>query len=122
MDGVIMAYYETYLLAWITYLIAAVGMYYVVVKFTKYWRNEDVKNYLRMISAAILFVPASHTLDGLDAIAPAYIVMFGELFTNGIAASLHGLIPLLFALLVGAVLLAIQALIKSMLAKQASNE
>ncbi|MGR6872973.1 hypothetical protein ACU6U9_11835 [Pseudomonas sp. HK3] len=112
-----MAYIETYLWAWVTYLLAAVGMYYVVVKFTKYWRNQDVKNYLRMVSAVVLFTPAYHTLDGLDALAPAYIVMFGELFTNGTLAALQGVIPILLALLLGAVALAIQALINSLIAK-----
>jgi hypothetical protein len=112
-----MAYYETYQWAWVVYLLAAVGMYYVVVKFTKYWRNEDVKNYLRMISAVVLFTPAYHTLDGIQALSPAYIVLFGELLTNGAAASLQGVIPLLLALLLGAVALAVQAFINSMLAK-----
>ncbi|MAA70869.1 MAG: hypothetical protein CL679_03965 [Bermanella sp.] len=116
-----MAYYETYLGAWVAYLLAAVGMYYVVVKLSKYWLNEDVKNYVRMISAVILFVPASHTLDGLSVIAPAYIVMFGELFTNGVTAALQGLIPLLLALLLGAIALAIQAFIRSMLAKRVKD-
>lgn len=112
-----MAYVETYQWAWVVYLLAAVGMYYVVVKFTKYWRNQDLKNYLRMISAVVLFTPASHTLDGLDSLAPAYIVMLGELFTNGVLAALDGVIPLLLALLLGAIALAIQALINSLVAK-----
>ncbi|WP_283787130.1 hypothetical protein QNI23_010935 [Bermanella sp. WJH001] len=112
-----MAYIETYQWAWVVYLLAAVGMYYVVVKFTKYWRNQDVKNYMRMISAVILFTPASHTLDGLNALAPAYIVMLGELLTNGVIAALQGVIPILLALLLGAIALATQALINSLIAK-----
>lgn len=116
-----MAYYETYQWAWIAYLLAGVGMYYVVVKFTKYWRNQDIKNYLRMISAVILFTPAFHSLDGIEAVAPAYIVMLGELFTNGVTASLQGGVPLLLALLVGAIALALQALINSLIAKFKNN-
>jgi len=116
-----MAYYETYQWAWVVYLLAAVGMYYVVVKFTKYFRNQDLKSYLRMISAVILFTPANHALDGIEAISPAFIVLFGELLTNGAAASIQGLIPLLLALLLGAIALAVQALINSMLAKRKSH-
>jgi len=112
-----MAYYDTYQWAWVAYLLAAVGMYYVVIKFTKYWVNLDVKNYARMISAVILFTPASHSLDGISAIAPAYIVLLGELLTNGVVASLQGLIPLLLALLIGAIALAIQAFINSKIAQ-----
>jgi len=104
-----MAYYETYQWSWIVYLLAAVGMYYVVFKFTKFWRNLDVKNYTRMISAVILFTPASHAMDGIDSIAPAFIVMFGELLTNGVKAMFQGLVPILIASLIGAVLLTIQA-------------
>ncbi|NVK38080.1 MAG: hypothetical protein HWE18_09165 [Gammaproteobacteria bacterium] len=112
-----MAYYDTYQWAWVAYFLAAVGMYYVVIKFTKYWVNLDVKNYARMISAVILFTPASHSLDGISAIAPAYIVLLGELLTNGVVASLQGLIPLLLALLIGAIALAIQASINSKIAQ-----
>lgn len=112
-----MAYYDTYQWAWVAYLLAAVGMYFVVVKFTKYWINLDVKNYVRMISAVVLFTPASHTLDGIPAIAPAYIVLLGELLTNGVVAALQGLIPLLLALLLGAIALAVQAIINSKIAQ-----
>lgn len=114
-----MAYYETYLWTWMAYLLASVGMYFVVVKFTKYWRNVDVKQYVRMVSAVVLFTPAIHTLEGAQSIAPAFIVTFGELLTNGPKASLQGLLPLLFALLVGAILLAIQALFRARSLKKA---
>lgn len=117
-----MAYQETYQYAWIFYLLASVGMYYVVVKFSKYWQNEDRKNYFRMVSAVILFTPASHNVDGVSAIAPAYIVMFGELLQNGVKAAMAGLVPLLFALLLGAIALGIQAFYKSKkAAKQAAQ-
>lgn len=115
-----MAYYETYLWTWIAYLLAAVGMYFVVTKFTKYWRSMNAKNYIRMISAVILFTPATHDLDGASAIAPAYIVMFGELLTNGLQSALQGLIPLLFGLLIGAIVLALQALMSTKSPKQAN--
>ena len=104
-----MAYYETYLWTWIAYLVASLGMYYVVIKTTKYWRSFDLKSYFRMICAVILFPPASHSIDGASAIAPAYIVFFGEFLTNGFKASLQGLLPLLGVLLLGAVLLTIEA-------------
>ncbi len=108
-----MAYQETYQYTWIVYLLASIGMYYVVVKLSKYWLNEDRKNYFRMISAVILFTPASHSADGISAIAPAYIVMFGELLQNGVKAAMSGLVPLLFATLIGALALGIEAYIAS---------
>lgn len=116
-----MAYYDTYLLTWVAYLVAALGMYYVVVKFTKYWRNDDLKNYLRMISAVVLFTPAGHSIDGLSALAPAFIVFFGELLTSGIKGAFQGLLPILFALLIGAIALTIQALFKASSAKKAKS-
>ncbi|GAA6134499.1 hypothetical protein NBRC116188_12880 [Oceaniserpentilla sp. 4NH20-0058] len=116
-----MAYYDTYLLTWVAYLVAALGMYYVVVKFTKYWRNEDLKNYLRMIGAVVLFTPASHAIDGIPSIAPAFIVLLGELLTSGTKAAFQGLLPILFALLLGAIALTIQALFKASSAKQAKS-
>ena len=108
-----MAYQEVYQYTWVVYLLASVGMYYVVVKWSKYWINENKKNYFRMISAVVLFTPASHGLFHVSAIAPAYIVLFGELFQHGIKASMQGLVPLLGALLLGAVALGIQAYIKT---------
>jgi hypothetical protein len=114
-----MAYQETYQYAWIVYLLASVGMYYVVVKLCKYWKNEDQKNYFKMSCAVILFTPAGHAVDGISVIAPAYIVTLGELLQNGPNAAMSGLMPLLLALLLGAVLLAIQAFIKS---KKASKQ
>ena len=116
-----MAYYETYQWSWVAYLLAAVGMYYVVVKFTKYWRNLDVKNYTRMVSAVILFTPATHLIDGTNALAPAFIVMFGELLTNGVKAMFQGLIPLLIALLAGAVALTLQAFYQASKIKKAKS-
>ena len=105
-----MAYYETYQYAWIFYLVAALGMYYVAVKFTKYWSNKDVVNFIRMVSAVILFTPAFHTMDGNTALAPAFIISAGELLTNGPKAAMLGVVPLMGALFVGAFILTIQAL------------
>lgn len=117
-----MAYQETYQYAWVVYLLASLGMYYVVVKFSKYWKSEDRKHYFRMICAVILFTPASHGVNGISAIAPAYIVMFGELLQNGVKAAMSGLVPLLFAMLLGAVALGVQAYLKSKkAAKQAAE-
>lgn len=106
-----MAYYETFQYAWVGYLIAALGVYWSVWKISKYWQNNDLKNYFRMISAVILFTPASHAELGTDALAPAFIVTLGELLTNGVQAAMQGLIPLLVGLLVGAVALALQVYI-----------
>jgi hypothetical protein len=111
-----MAYQETYQYAWIAYLLAALGMYFVVVKFSKYWKSENAKDYFKMISAVILFTPASHTVIEGSAIAPAYIVVFGELLQNGLKSAMSGIVPLLFGFLLGAVALAIQAYIKSKMA------
>ena len=105
-----MAYYETYQYAWLFYLAAAVGMYYVAVKFTKYWANRDIVNFIRMISAVILFTPAVHTMDENSALAPAFIISAGELLTNGPKAAMLGVVPLMGALFIGALLLTIQAL------------
>jgi Ni/Fe-hydrogenase subunit HybB-like protein len=114
-----MAYQETYQYAWLAYLLASVGMYYVVVKMSKYWKSENLKSYWKMISAVILFTPAVHVAEGITVLAPAYIVALGELFQNGPKAAMLGLVPLLFALLLGSVLLAIQAFVKS---KKASKQ
>ncbi len=108
-----MAYYLTYQYTWIAYLLAALGMYYCVVKFTKYWVHLDLRSYARLFSAVILFTPASQTVDGSSSIAPAFIIALGELLTHGVKASMQGLVPILFALFVGALLLAIQAFIKA---------
>ena len=107
-----MAYYETFQEVWIVYLAASIGLYFVVSKISKYWVNEERKGYFRMVSAVILFTPATHSIYGTKALAPAFIVMFGELLTNGPKAAMAGLIPLLFALLVGAIALATQAYIR----------
>lgn len=114
-----MAYQETYQYTWVVYLLASLGMYYVTVKLSKYWLSEDRKNYFRMVSAVVLFTPANHGIDGVISIAPAYIVMFGELLQNGVKAAMSGLIPLLFALLIGALALGIQAYFKS---RKAANK
>ncbi len=104
-----MAYYLTYQYTWMFYLAAAVGMYYCVVKFTKYWKSFDLRNYTRMVSAVILFTPASHTVDGNFTLAPAFIVSLGELLTNGTKAAMQGVVPLMLALFVGALILTVQA-------------
>lgn len=106
-----MAYYETFQYAWVGYLLAAIMVYWSVWKISKYWENGDVKNYFRMVSAVVLFTPASHTELGTDALAPAFIVTLGELLTHGIQAAMKGLIPLLIGLLVGAIALALQVYI-----------
>jgi len=107
-----MAYYETYQWAWLVYLIAALGMYFVVVKFTKYWTGEYVRNYLRLFSAVILFTPAIHTADENTILAPAFIVAFGEFLTADMKAAMAGVLPLLLALFLGLVILAIRAFLK----------
>jgi len=104
-----MAYYLTYQYTWIAYLAAAVGMYYCVVKFTKYWKSVDLRNYSRMVSAVILFTPASHTIEGTFSLAPAFIVSLGELLTNGSQAAMQGVVPLMLALFLGALILTVQA-------------
>jgi len=116
-----MAYYETFLEVWVVYLAAAIGVYFCVSKISKYWTSEERKDYFRMVSAVILFTPASHSLLGSKALAPAFIVMFGELLTNGPKAAMTGLIPLLVALLIGAVLLAIQAFIRVKQSEKVQN-
>ncbi len=108
-----MAYYDTYQWAWLVYLTAALGMYFVVVKFTKYWISEDLRNYTRLFGAAILFTPVSHTMDGHTVLAPAFIVTFGELLTHGIKAAMAGLLPLLAVLFLGAITLTAQAFYKA---------
>ena len=108
-----MAYYETYLYSWALYLLAATGMYYVAVKYSKYWVNRDLANFSRMVSAVILFTPATHTMDGNSALAPAFIISAGELLTHGPKAAMLGVVPLMAALFVGALILTIQALWKS---------
>lgn len=115
-----MAYQETYQYAWIVYLLSSLGMYFVVYKISKYWKNEDRRDYFRMISAVILFTPASHGIDGLSSIAPAYIILFGELLQNGVKQAMSGLIPLLIALLLGALALGGQAYYKSKKAQKES--
>lgn len=107
-----MAYYDTFQEVWVVYLAAAIGLYFVVSKLSKYWVSEERKGYFRMVSAVVLFTPATHSIYGTKALAPAFIVMFGELLTNGPKAAMAGLIPLLIALLVGAIALAIQAYIR----------
>lgn len=107
-----MAYYDTFQQIWFMYLLAAIGLYYVVVKLSKYWISEERKNYFRMVSAVILFTPASHSIYGTKALAPAFIVMFGELFTSGVKAAMTGLVPLLLGLFIGALALAAQAFIR----------
>lgn len=114
-----MAYQETYQYAWMVYLLASIGMYFVVFKLSKYWKSEDRRDYFRMISAVILFTPASHGIEGVSSIAPAYIMVFGELLQNGVKAAVSGLIPMLCALLLGAFALGIQAYIK---AKKAASK
>jgi len=108
-----MAYYETYIWAWLIYLVAASALYFVTVKFTKYWIKVDAKNYTRLAAAVILFTPASHVMDGHRALAPAFIVTFGELLVNGLKASMQGLVPLLFALFLGAVALSVEAYVRT---------
>lgn len=117
-----MAYQEAYQNAWMVYLLASLGMYFVVVKLSKYWLSHDKKEYFRMVSAVILFTPASHDVDGVSAIAPAFIVMLGELLQNGVKASMAGLVPLLSALLLGAILLAVQAYLKAKKASKVASD
>lgn len=116
-----MAYYETYMIAWLVYLLAAIGVYFVAVKLSKYWVKTETKNYFRLFAAVVLFTPATHVVEGYKSIAPAFIVMFGELLTYGVKASLKGLVPLLFAMFLGAVILAADAYIKTLKAKKESD-
>jgi hypothetical protein len=104
-----MAYYLTYQYTWVLYLAAALGMYFCVVKFTKYWKSDDLRSYSRMMSAVILFTPATHSMDGNFSLAPAFIVSFGELLTNGAKAAMQGFVPLMLALFLGAFILTVQA-------------
>ncbi len=104
-----MAYYLTYQYTWMFYLAAALGFYFCVVKLTKYWQGDDLRNYTRMVAAVMLFTPASHTVDANFTLAPAFIVSFGELLTNGTKAAMQGVVPLMLALFVGALILTVQA-------------
>ncbi len=108
-----MAYYDIYQWAWLVYLIAALGMYVVAVKFTKYWISENLRNYTRLFSATILFTPVSHTMDANTVLAPAFIVTFGDLLTYDLKAAMTGLLPLLAVLFLGTIVLTAQALYKS---------
>ena len=114
-----MAYYETYQWAWLLYLGASVGFYFSIYKMSKIWKSQTVRDYIRMVCAVVLFTPASHSIDGVTALAPAFIVTFAELLTDGFQAALQGLVPLLFALMLGAVLLAVKAFMQSMKVRQA---
>lgn len=116
-----MAYYETYVWAWLAYLLAATGLYFVVVKLTKYWIKVDAKNYTRLAAAAILFTPASHVMDGHRTLAPAFIVTLGELLVHGLKAAMQGLVPLLFALFLGAMALSVEAYIRAVRARNADT-
>ena len=104
-----MAYYQTYQYTWLFYLAAALGFYFCVIKFTKYWKSIDLRNYTRMVAAVILFTPASHTVDGNFTLAPAFIVSLGELLTHGSKAAMQGVVPLMLALFLGALILTVQA-------------
>ena len=115
-----MAYYETYIWAWLIYLLAASALYFVTVKFTKYWIKADAKNYTRLAAAVILFTPASHLIDGHRALAPAFIVTLGELLVHGIKASMQGLVPLLFAMFLGVLALSIEAYVKTVRARNSN--
>ena len=104
-----MAYPEYFQGAWIAYLVASIGLYLVWFFWTKNIRNADIKQYVRLIPAVLLFTPAIHQGEYL---APAFIVALGELFTNGPKEAMQGVVPLLIALLGGAILLAVFALLK----------
>lgn len=117
-----MAYYETYQWAWILYLAASVGFYFSIYKMSKIWKNQTVRDYIRMVCAVVLFTPAYHTVDGITALAPAFIITFAELLTQGLQAALQGIVPLLYALLLGAVLLSVKAFLQSMKAKRALKQ
>lgn len=115
-----MAYYETYIWAWLVYLFAASALYFVTVKFSKYWIKVDAKNYTRLAAAVILFTPASHVMDDHRALAPAFIVTLGELLVNGIKASMQGLVPLLFAMFLGVLALSVEAYVKTIRARSSN--
>lgn len=103
-----MAYFEYYQAAWAVYLISAIALLFVWFRLTTNMQPGDRKQYVRLIAAVLLFTPAVND----QALAPAFIVTFGELFTSGVQAAMMGIVPLLVALLVGAIGLALYSLFK----------
>lgn len=103
-----MAYFEYYQAAWAVYLVSAVALLFVWFRLTAVMQPGDRRQYVRLIPAVLLFTPAVNE----QALAPAFIVALGELLTNGVQAAMMGIVPLLVALLLGAILLALIALFK----------
>lgn len=104
-----MAYFEYYQAAWGIYLIGAFALLLVWFRLTKNMQAGDRKQYIRLIPAVLLLTPAVND----QALAPAFIVTLGELFTHGVQAAMMGIVPLLVALLLGAIILALLSLFKS---------
>ncbi len=104
-----MAYLEYYHAAWGVYLASAVCLYIVWFIWTKGIKNIDLRQYIRLVPAVLLFTPAFHNGENL---APAFIISLGELFTNGTKEAMQGVVPMLMVLMVGAILLAVSALLK----------
>jgi len=103
-----MAYFEYYQAAWVIYLVCAVLLMWTWFKLTDPMEPGDLKQYVRLIPAVLLFTPA---VNG-ESLAPAVIVTLGELLTQGVKAAMMGIVPLLGALMLGAIILALYALFK----------
>ena len=103
-----MAYFEYYQTAWIVYLVSAVALLFVWFRLTKNMQPGDRKQYTRLIPAILLFTPAVNQ----QALAPAFIVTVAELLTDGVRSAMMGIVPLLVALLLGAIGLAVYSIFK----------
>lgn len=103
-----MAYFEYYQAAWAVYLVSAVVLLIVWFQLTKNIQSGDLKQYLRLIPSVLLLTPAVND----QALAPAFIVVLGEFFTQGMQAAMMGVVPLLVALLMGAITLALYSIFK----------
>lgn len=95
---------ESYGFVWFLYVLCAGLAFAAWWGVTTFIKQPNVRIYLRLIPGVLLFVPAS---NGGENYAPAFIVAFGELLTNGLTAAMAGIIPILVALAVGVVLLVI---------------
>lgn len=101
---------ESYALVWFLYLLFAGLAYAAWWGVTHYLQKPNLRMYLRLIPATFLFVPAS---NGGENYAPAFMVAFGELLTNGLVAAMAGIIPILVALTLGVLALTLYAFWKA---------
>ncbi len=96
---------------WIVYLIAAVGFTVIWWRLTGKMSDGFIRRVLRLLVAAVLFIPAQ-SVPGKEDLAPAFIVALFASLTGEEASAQAGIVPLSIGISLMLAVVAITSLVQ----------